>query len=191
MKKAHELPQAVNNLRAIWDKKKVEMQFTQIEAAKKLGWSQGAISHYLNNITALGPAAVVKFANFLGVDPLEIDPEVIAHLPNTHTVRVRYSTANFSKTIDKTNYHSKIKSTVMCTIDPDTLLFLPGIKKGIRFCKPGDTCMVKMCNVDEAPNSSYFLVQLKGENRANFYRYDVLPPKAKTKKIKAVLFIPG
>ena len=76
MKKSSELPQAINNLRAIWEQKKIEMQFTQVEAAKELGWSQGAISHYLNNITALGPSAVIKFANFLGVDPLDIDPEV-------------------------------------------------------------------------------------------------------------------
>ena len=101
MKKAHELPQAVNNLRAIWDKKKVEMQFTQIEAAKKLGWSQGAISHYLNNITVLGPAAVVKFANFLGVDPLEIDPDIAEFLPNTQTVIATVSSSNVNKKINK------------------------------------------------------------------------------------------
>ena len=59
MKKTSELPQAINNLRAIWEQKKIEMQFTQVEAAKELGWSQGAISHYLNNITALGPSAVI------------------------------------------------------------------------------------------------------------------------------------
>jgi len=77
MKKTNQLPRAVNNLRAIWEKKKVEMQFTQVEAAKELGWSQGAISHYLNNITDLGPAAVIKFANFLEVDPRDIDPTVV------------------------------------------------------------------------------------------------------------------
>ena len=56
------------------------MKFTQVQAAEKLGWSQGAI-HYLNNITELGPAATIKFANFLGVDPEEIDPTVKEHYP--------------------------------------------------------------------------------------------------------------
>jgi len=191
MKKASELPPAVNNLRKIWEQKKAEMKFTQVKAAKELDWTQGAISHYLNGITELGPAAVIKFANFLGVDPLDIDPKVIAHLPNTQAIKITYSTANFNKTIDETYYHTKIKSSVTCIVDPETLLFLPGFKKGMQFCKPGETSLVHMCNLDEAPDSSYFLVQLKGENQANFYHHDVLPPKAKTKKIMAIIFVPG
>ena len=65
---------AANNLRAIWDIKKSEIGITQTEAAKKLGWTQGALAQYLNNITELNAPAVVKLANFLGVDPREIDP---------------------------------------------------------------------------------------------------------------------
>ena len=65
---------AANNLRAIWDLKKSEIGITQTEAAKQLGWTQGALAQYLNNITELNPPAVIKLANFLGVDPREIDP---------------------------------------------------------------------------------------------------------------------
>lgn len=65
---------AANNLRAIWDLKKSEIGITQTEAAKQLGWTQGALAQYLNNITELNPPAVTKLANFLGVDPREIDP---------------------------------------------------------------------------------------------------------------------
>jgi transcriptional regulator with XRE-family HTH domain len=57
------------------------MRFNQTGAAKELGWSQGAISHYLNNITELGPTAIVKFANFLDVDPTEIDPTIVSSCP--------------------------------------------------------------------------------------------------------------
>ena len=71
-----DLPQSVKNLRKIWDAKKVQMRFTQVEAAKELGWSQGAISHYLNNITELRAPAIVKLANFLDVDPRDIDPDI-------------------------------------------------------------------------------------------------------------------
>ena len=65
---------AANNLRAIWNLKKSEIGITQTEAAKQLGWTQGALAQYLNNITELNPPAVIKLANFLGVDPREIDP---------------------------------------------------------------------------------------------------------------------
>lgn len=65
---------AANNLRKIWDLKKSEIGITQTEAAKKLGWTQGALAQYLNNITELNAPAVIKLANFLGVDPQQIDP---------------------------------------------------------------------------------------------------------------------
>lgn len=65
---------AANNLRKIWDLRKSEIGLTQTEAAKKLGWTQGALAQYLNNITELNPPAVIKIANFLGVDPRDIEP---------------------------------------------------------------------------------------------------------------------
>ena len=67
---------AANKLRKIWDLRKSEIGITQTEAAKKLGWTQGALAQYLNNITELNPPAVIKLSNFLGVDPREIDPTV-------------------------------------------------------------------------------------------------------------------
>ena len=73
---------AVNNLRRIWDAKKAEIGVTQKQAAKKLGWTQGAVAQYLNNITELNTTATIKLANFLGVDPREIDPQAGDELPN-------------------------------------------------------------------------------------------------------------
>lgn len=85
---------AVVNLRRIWNQKKSEMQITQAQAAKQLGWTQGAFSQYLNNLTTLNPAAVIKLANFLGVDPLEIDPEINRHLPNLSKTEVRFAASD-------------------------------------------------------------------------------------------------
>ncbi len=65
---------AASNLRKIWDSKKSEIGITQTEAAQKLGWTQGALAQYLNNITDLNPPAVIKLANFFGIDCREIDP---------------------------------------------------------------------------------------------------------------------
>ena len=73
---------AVNNLRRIWDAKKAEIGVTQNQAAKELGWTQGAVAQYLNNITELNTTAIIKLANFLGVDPREIDPQAGDELPN-------------------------------------------------------------------------------------------------------------
>jgi len=82
--------ESVQNLRKIWEQKKNEMGFRQAEAARTIGWTQGALSQYLNEITELNPAAVIKFANFLGVDPREIDPHIIDHMPNVESVPVIY-----------------------------------------------------------------------------------------------------
>jgi transcriptional regulator with XRE-family HTH domain len=70
------------------------MQVTQIEAADKLGWTQGAFSQYLNGITELGPSAVVKLANFLEIDPTEIDPQIFEKLPNVRKTSVRFTFDN-------------------------------------------------------------------------------------------------
>jgi hypothetical protein len=72
---------AAKNLRAIWESKSREKGFTQVSAASKLGWTQGAISQYINDLTDLSAPTVVKFANFLGVHPLEIDPDIEDKLP--------------------------------------------------------------------------------------------------------------
>ena len=63
------------NLRRLWEEKKQDGT-TQLQAAKKLGWTQGAFSQYLNNITELNPLAVLKLANFFGVPPEHIDPSI-------------------------------------------------------------------------------------------------------------------
>ena len=190
MKKAHELPQAVNNLRAIWDKKKVEMQFTQIEAAKKLGWSQGAISHYLNNITVLGPAAVVKFANFLGVDPLEIDPDIAEFLPNTQTVIATVSSSNVNKKINKKIHHVQTKTQLKIIIEEGTLIFRPDQKQPHTFnSRPGEICMMKVCSEKEAPESSWWFIQKKNETAGHVYYYTEIPPKAEINKKYAVNFM--
>ena len=63
------------NLRRLWEERKQDGT-TQIQAAKKLGWTQGAFSQYLNNITELNPLAVLKLANFFGVPPEHIDPSI-------------------------------------------------------------------------------------------------------------------
>lgn len=81
------LPESVVNLRRIWNTKRIEEGFTQKAATANLGFTQGAISQYLNDITSLSPATTIKFANFLGVSPLDIDPTLIDRLPGVCRLR--------------------------------------------------------------------------------------------------------
>ena len=80
--------QPSKNLRYLWDVKRREQGFTQATAAKKLGWTQGAISQYINNLTPMAPATIIKFANFLGIHPLEIDPNMQDKLPKVASIPI-------------------------------------------------------------------------------------------------------
>lgn len=63
-----------NALKEIWNLKKKQMNLTQTKAAKDLGWTQGALSQYINGVTKLSPVALIKLANYLEVDPLRLNP---------------------------------------------------------------------------------------------------------------------
>lgn len=62
-------------LKAIWAKKKADLNLTQAKAAERLGFkSQGTIAQYLNCHIALNHSSVLAFAKLLEVAPWEIDP---------------------------------------------------------------------------------------------------------------------
>ena len=86
----------IMNLKRIWEQKKRERGITQITAAKELGWTQGALSQYLNNLTELSPSAIIKLANYLEVSAAEIDPSIHEVMPTFGTMRVRHADLNVS-----------------------------------------------------------------------------------------------
>lgn len=106
------LPIAVQNLRRIWDSKKEQFEINQTEAAKKLGWTQGAFSQYLNNITELNNDAIAKLANFLEVDPLEIDPKYSPIEANRIRVPVLYVYPKTPPNFSEVAYRRRIVTTV-------------------------------------------------------------------------------
>ena len=178
------LPIAVQNLRKIWDKKKVEMQFTQVDAAKMLGWSQGAISHYLNNLTELGPAAVIKFGNFLGVDPVEIDPSIIGFLPNIRTRLIKYDGSDLTTPINEKFYDQNPTSAFWVRIDITSWTDLTGDQ--VRWIG-GAPWHIRVCPVEDFQNARLFLVQLKGKNEAKLYRSEDLPKVSSINKKYSIL----
>jgi len=80
----------VKNLKRIWNQRKRELGLTQVGAAKELGWTQGALSQYLNNLTELRPSATIKLANYLSVPASDIDPNIHKHMPNYVSIRVKH-----------------------------------------------------------------------------------------------------
>lgn len=109
---AQQLPKAVQNLRRIWDEKKEKFELNQTDAAAKLGWTQGAFSQYLNNITELNTDAIAKLANFLEVDPLEIDPKYNPIEANRIRVPVLFIHPKTPANHHEVAYRRRIVSTV-------------------------------------------------------------------------------
>jgi len=178
------LPMAVQNLRKIWDKKRIEMRFTQVEAAETLGWSQGAISHYLNNITDLGPAAVIKFANFLNVDPAEIDPGITEFLPNIRTRIIKYDASNLTTPMNQKFYDKNPKSAFWVRIEGESWTDLTGDQQRSIGGAPWH---VRVCPVPDFPEARLFLVQLKTKKEAKLYRAEALPNKSSISKQYSIL----
>tara|TARA_B100000780_G_scaffold268694_1_gene226863 strand:- start:765 stop:1346 length:582 start_codon:yes stop_codon:yes gene_type:complete len=166
------LPEVVQNLRKIWNHRKVEMQFTQVEAALTLGWTQGAISQYLNNLSDLGPVAIIKFANFLGVDPVEIDPSITEFLPNIRTRIITYDWSNLITPMNEKFYDKNPESAFWVRVDGETWTDLTEDQKR---AVGGAPWHVRVCPVEDFPNARLFLVQLKGIREAKLYRAEALP----------------
>lgn len=185
MKKASELPLAVNNLRKVWEAKKAEMKFTQVQAAKELGWSQGAISHYLNNITELGPSAVIKFANFLDVDPIEIDPSITEHLPNVRTREIRYDISNLKKPLKQKTYTRIVEKAywVSCKASDFSHFHL------LENCEidfSGHYYLL-VCPPKESPECNLLLVKLHNRKRAKIIRAEDKPKDSEIERVLAIL----
>ena len=106
------LPVAVRNLRKIWDNKKHQFEVTQVQAAKKLGWTQGAFSQYLNNLTELHADAIAKLANFLEVDPHEIDPDYHPVEAERFRIPVTWIYGRTLRTSEEVQYRRRVIGSV-------------------------------------------------------------------------------
>ena len=177
-----ELPQAVLNLRKIWDQKKVEFRFTQVEAAKELGWSQGAISHYLNNITDLRAPAIVKLANFLDVDPRDIDPDIEDSLPSIQKKVIAFNALDMTKRTDETLLSRRADSSILVKI--------PRQKPYERHFTP-DTiysdCYVRLISPSQLKNPKSYAARLKGTKSLSFYLPGDLPPASQIHTLWSVV----
>ena len=184
MKTTDKLPPAVTNLRKIWNSRKQEIYFTQNDAAKKLGWTQSIISQYLNNIKDLSPQAIIKLANFLDVDPRDIDPSVVEYLPNVQKRAFTYKSSDLSKKVRSFSYFHQPKTAFWVKVAKNTYLH----KKNNKVLMD-DTCHILVCATKEHPQATQFLVTLKGEKKAHLYGKEALPHKEDIDKKFAIILI--
>jgi len=189
MRKDVALPIAVQNLRRIWEAKKIEMQFNQTGAAIELGWSQGAISHYLNNITEMGPAAIVKFANFLDVDPTEIDPSIVAKLPKVRKISYAKISSDLTSTLKKSLYDRDDIEHIYVAIDAP--LKIEGTDRVIngREVNESMTPVLKLCKQSKYHANKLVAVRLKSEKHLRLYLKDEAPIAGKVHTLWAVMSI--
>jgi|TARA_B110000902_G_scaffold139540_1_gene161240 transcriptional regulator with XRE-family HTH domain len=181
-------PVAVKNLRKIYARRKAELRFTQVEAAAKIGFSQGAISQYLNNITKLGPQTTIRFANFLDVDPKEIDPSIVDYLPNTKTITCSLISSDGSKSIDKKLLgQRKVSSTLnmelVGDISVEGVIGISPVRKLEGFFEQAYAQLVPL---ESNPQCRLVVVQLKTETPIRIYLAEEKPPSKDIKHIWAV-----
>jgi len=186
-----ELPIEVKNLRRIWDSKKLDIRFTQVTAAKELGWTQGAISHYLNALTELNPAAIIKFANFLDVDPRDIDPDIEPHLPSVSSLRLDYVASDMSKRLkDKRIPYRSEAASILVRIpnqEPYTSQFL---MSGDGHLGPGwNEVFVRLIRTSQLKHPKVFGVRLKGKKDLQFFKPENLPTNDKIKELWSVVSV--
>jgi hypothetical protein len=181
---------AVKNLRRIWESKKADMKFTQVTAAQELGWSQGLISHYLNNITDLGPMATIKFANFLGVDPRDIDPEIADGLPKTTGHHFRYIANDMDKVISKKVDVFYPEGSFMVELTADTIV--NGVALAQMFTEGFNltgTLAAKVAPLKSYPKAKWVAFTPKGAKVLHITpKSSYKPLKTHTKAFDVVLF---
>jgi transcriptional regulator with XRE-family HTH domain len=181
--------QIVKNLQRIWNVRKKEMEITQVEAAKKLNWTQGAFSQYLNAITEMSPHTVIKIANFLDVTPQEIDPNIDSALPNVESKEVRFNidspNLEFCKTVNwdtKLNdFCVKINKNTWITVDnglgPAWQMFEGMLLTCVDMLKKENDYIPRMSS-----NAVFYLVQEKGSSEFVLFTEKRVPANSKLDK---------
>lgn len=180
-------PISVTNLRRIWNLKKSDMQITQAQAAKQLGWTQGAFSQYLNNLTSLNPSAIIKLANFLGVDPKEIDPDINDNLPNLVKFQVRYAASNPDERIKDSYTYLDTSPKYFYVLIDESIKNAPAVPHGsLAMCydyKPNEK-IIRTTNIPQR----YFFIRKKSEAKLEYVSEFDMPP---SKNLKTKWLIHG
>jgi transcriptional regulator with XRE-family HTH domain len=103
-------------LRALFEMRKAQEGITQDTAAEAMGIKQTMVSHYLSGRKPMGTEALLRWARFLRVSPLDISPDfeyrdMIPGSLSPPQIEVAILWAELPEDIGK-NVREQIKSTV-------------------------------------------------------------------------------
>lgn len=163
------------------------MHFTQVEAAKDLEWSQSAISHYLSNITDLGPAAIVKFANFLDVDPTEIDPDIEHKLPHVQKIIMDYNSDDMTRPIEEAMYSRKTSVSSYVQLGAKACIEDSQGNTIEQLSSPNMQGVAQLCATAKYPSAKIVAVRIKREKKLRFYLKEDMPNTNKISKVWSVV----
>lgn len=179
---------AVENLKRIWNIRKREMDITQVEAAEKLNWTQGAFSQYLNAITEMSPQTIIKLANFLDVDPIEIDPDIDKSLPDVTTYPITHNLSDPTIKANKTLTYHNVITLQFVTVDKEMeLLKDNGLSPPAKYPAGAQIGYINMFDspsyapkMTSSPN--YYLIQKKNAKVFETCEQEHLPSDEKLVK---------
>ena len=170
-----QVPIAVQNLRRIWNQKQREMQINQSQAAEELGWTQGALSQYLNNITELNAAAVIKLANFLDVSPTDIDPSVQNIFHKVESIEIRYHSTSRSPVNETAHSHKFVRNKTFGIVAKHTLSC--HTKRGLVSLPTGNLILCRDVSFQDIDEDSVLIAAVPGATRFDFYTKADLPQR--------------
>ena len=153
-------------------------------AARDLGWTQGAISHYLNDITEIGTPAIIKLANFLGVPATDIDPDIIDDLPDVKSLELRYHLTDASKRLKNKQLHFKVSKqsfVIYCDIEQEIYEMHGATIAAGSYCEVEEISASAMVGAAEC-----VVVRMKGAKGFQFCMSDNLPPGKASKVYRCI-----
>lgn len=165
------------------------MEITQVEAAKKLNWTQGAFSQYLNAITEMSPHTVIKIANFLDVTPQEIDPNIDNALPNVESKTVKFGIGNPNLELTgKVNWDTKVNDFCVEITEDCNIICDNGLRREWQMFQGMLLVCVDMLNGKKeyvprmSSNQVFYLVQEKGSSEFVLFTEQRVPANSKLDK---------
>ena len=171
--------QISKNLRTVWNEKKHELDMNQVEACDRLGWTQGALSQYLNGHTKFSTDTVIKLADFFQVDPRQINPDIV--LPATVEIPLLHTTSEPDKKIRNTSRKNNtiVPSPTQWSVITDDLG--DGSKYLVQEYKSREWWVL------DKKEDSTFLVQLNSSNKMIKIKEEELPLRSEMKRCYIVI----
>ena len=171
--------QISKNLRTVWNEKKHELDMNQVEACDRLGWTQGALSQYLNGHTKFSTDTVIKLADFFQVDPRQINPDIV--LPATVEIPLLHTTSE----PDKKNRNTSRKNNTIVPSPTQWSVITDDLGDGSKYLV--QEYKSREWWVLDKKEDSTFLVQLNSSSKMIKIKEEELPLRSEMKRCYIII----